>query len=269
VKHLLRTADPTTHVRRFEPGAFAPLSARVTTSRRGDSGLAAFGKVPASPIELLFARFPVTRRLVGDESFRAMTHRFIVSEPPSSTTLLHYGETFPRFLKRLGDTASIEYVADIAELEMAQGKASRAADALPVGARAFSSLRTEKHYGRRVVLHPSVFLVASRFPIVTIWKNNQSDGENAVIERWRAESALVARPLLDVEVRCLPLGGHAFISALSEGHTVATAVEAGKAAAPDFDVASNLAILIEANIVVGFREDERAEQLKTRQASAS
>jgi hypothetical protein len=65
------------------------------------------------------------------------------------------------------------------------------------------------------------------------------------------------------------LGGHAFISALSEGHTVATAVEAGKAATPDFDVASNLAILIEANIVVGFREDERAEQLKTRQASAS
>jgi hypothetical protein len=54
----------------------------------------------------------------------------------------------------------------------------------------------EKHNWQRVVLHPSVFLVASRFPIVTIWKNNQSDGENAMIERWRAESAWRGRRML-------------------------------------------------------------------------
>jgi hypothetical protein len=184
-----------------------------------------------------------------------MARRFIVSEPPRSSSQLKYGETFPRFLRSLGETASIEYVADIAELEMVQGKACHAADALPVDAQAFSSLRAGKHNGVRVVLHPSVFLVASRFPIVTIWNNNQSDGENAMIERWRAESALVARPFLDVEVRCLPAGGHAFVSTLAEGHTMATAVAAGKAVTPDFDVASNLAVLSEANIVVGFHED--------------
>jgi hypothetical protein len=169
--------------RRFDPGALASFSARA------DSGLAAHDNAVASPIEVLVARFPVIRRLVGDESFRAMASRFIVSEPPRSATVLHYGETFPRFLRRLGDTASIEYVADIAELEMVQGKAYHAADALPVGTQAFS-LRADTYNGRRVVLHPSVFLVASRFPIVTIWKNNQSDGENAMIKRWRAESAL-------------------------------------------------------------------------------
>ena len=125
----------------------------------------------------------------------------------------------------------------------------------PVDAQAFSSLRAEKHNGVRVALHPSVFLVASRFPIVTIWENNQSDGENGMIERWRAEAALVARPFLEVEVRRLPPGGHAFVSALAEGQTMATAVAAGTAVTPDFDVASNLALLIDANIVVGFRED--------------
>ena len=50
-------------------------------------------------------------------------------------------------------------------------------------------------------------------------------------------------------------GGHAFINALSEGHTMATAIAAGMAVTPDFDIASNLAILADANIVVGFRED--------------
>jgi hypothetical protein len=235
--------------RRFEPGALASFSARA------DSGLAAHDNATANPIEVLVARFPVIRRLVGDESFRAMAGRFIISEPPRSATLLHYGETFPRFLRRLGDTATIEYVADIAELEMARGKAYHAAGALPVGAQAVSSLRPEMYKRRRLVLHPSVFLVSSRFPIVTIWKNNQSDGENAMIERWRAECALVVRPFLEVAVQCLSCGGHAFINALSEGHTMATAIEAGKAVTPDFDIASNLAVLAHANIVVGFRED--------------
>jgi Putative DNA-binding domain len=215
-----------------------------------------------SPIDVLTERFPVIHRLVGDESFRATASRFIDREPPRAATLLDFGETFPRFLRRRGKVASIEYVADIAELEMVRGKAERAAPAQPVGARALSSLLAKRGTRLRVALHPSVFLVASRFPIVTIWNNNRFDGESAMIERWRAECALVARPFLDVEVRCLPAGGHAFISALAEGHTMATAVAAGRAVTPEFDIASNLAILGEANIVVGLVADARAEQIK-------
>ena len=75
---------------------------------------------------------------------------------------------------------------------MAWGKACLAEDARPVDAQALALLRSEKHRGVRVALHPSVFVVASRFPIVTIWRNNQPDGEVAMIDRWRAESALVA-----------------------------------------------------------------------------
>jgi hypothetical protein len=239
--------------RRFEPSTLAFLSARSPASRRAEGAHAAYAA--ASPLEALVARFPVICSLVGDESFRAMAQRFMVSEPPRFTGLRRYGDAFPDFLRRLGDTASFAYVADIAELEMVLGKARGAADALPMDAKACSLLQAEKHHRLRLVLHPSVFLVASRFPIVTIWENNKRDGENTLIERWRAEAALVARPFHDVEVRRLPAGGHAFLSALSEGHTIATAVEVGSAAAADFDVAANLAVLIEANIVVGVRED--------------
>jgi hypothetical protein len=166
-------------------------------------------------------------------------------------------------------------VADIAELEMVHDRARRAADARPVGVRAFAPLTINRLKGLRVELHPSVSLVASRFPIVTIWENNRCDREPGMIGRWRAEAALVARPFLEVEVRRLPPGGHAFIAALSEGQTMAAAVEAGKAAVAsarealgrsrpssramrlrryDFDIASNLMMLIDAEIVVGFRE---------------
>jgi putative DNA-binding protein len=239
--------------RRFEPGALAAFTAGSITSLHGHDVSADDAVV--STIAALMARFPVVRRLAGDESFFAMARLFVASEPPCPCALRQYGDTFPRFLRHRGKSASIQYVADIAELEMAWAKACSAADGRPVDARTIAFLGLKKHSGMRVTLHPSVYLVASRFPIVTIWRNNQSDGEVAMIDRWRAEAALVARPFLEVEVRCLPPGGHAFVSALAEGHTVVAAAAAGVAVAPDFDIASNLAILADANVVVGLRDD--------------
>jgi Putative DNA-binding domain len=236
-------------VARFDPGALAPFSASVRVGR----GLAA-RRNDLEPTDILAARYPVIRRVVGDESFRAVARQFMAGGPSRFAAFLTYAETFPRFLRSRGDAVSIEYVADIAELELACDKARRAADARPVGTQAFSPLSLKRLKGLRVELHPSVFLVASRFPIVTIWENNQADDESGMIARWRAEAALVARPFVEVEVRRLPLGGHAFIAALSEGRTVAAAVEAGMAATKDFDIAANLMVLINADIVVGVGE---------------
>jgi Putative DNA-binding domain len=241
-------------VMRFDPGVLAPFAVGDPTSRRSGGNLAVHYD-DVAPMDVLAARYPVVRRLVGDESFRAMALRFIAREPSRSAALEDHGDAFPCFLRSRGKAASIEYVADIAELEMVRGKARHAADARPAGAQAFSSLSIKQLKGTRVELHPSVFLVASRFPIVTIWENNQFDGQHGMIERWRAESALVTRPFVEVEVRRLPPGGHAFVGALSAGETMVAAADAGKGATPEFDVASNLMMLIEADIIVGFCEN--------------
>jgi putative DNA-binding protein len=239
---------------RFEPGALAPISGQLTT-RRTDGAFVA--EVAASPINALVVQYPVIHRLVGDESFRAMARQFVERGSSRSSSLLCHGETFPSFLRTLGETASSEYVADIAELEEARAKARRcAADAFPIKAQAISSAWRKKRGEVCVVLHPSVVLIASRFPIVTIWESNQLHGETGMIDRWRGECALVARPFVDVEVRCLPSGSCAFVSALAEGQTMAIAADAGKSATPDFDVAANLALLGEANIVVGIRNKD-------------
>ena len=237
-------------------GPHAPLRVPGTKSQRPD-GLVA----NRSPLDGLTTHFPVTRRVAGDESFDAMVRRFIAIERSRPATRFPNWEAFPNFLRGQGKVASLEYVADIAELEMARGKAKYAADALPIGAHAFPSLPAERLRRLRLVLHPSIFLVASRFPIVTIWETNQSEHENGRVDRWRAECALVARPFLEVEVRRLPPGGHAFISALSQGRTIAAALDAATAADPNFDIAINRALLIEVNVVIGIREQARTEQL--------
>jgi hypothetical protein len=128
---------------------------------------------------------------------------------------------------------------------------------MPVDRRTLVSLRTKRLGELRLVLHPSIFLVASRFPVVTIWESAKRRGGNGMIERWCAEAALVARPLREVGVRRLLPGGHAFIAGLSKGWTVAAAIEAGVAASAKFDVSANLALLTEARIVAGMRERAR------------
>jgi hypothetical protein len=205
-------------------------------------------------IEVLAAKYPVIRRLVGELSFRIVARRFILSEPPSIPIAPSFGDNFQRFLQGHSNTASFEYVADIAELEMVRRKAHYAADVRPLPPETLLSLRAEWLHGLCITLHPSVGLVQSRFPIVTIWENNQSDDENGMIDRWSAEAALVARPFLEVEVRRLLPGGYTFIRALSEGQTVAMAVRAATAATSEFEVAPNLALLMDANVIVGIHQ---------------
>lgn len=237
----------------FDPSAPLPFAVRGRRRQRAQSGFAVYrNNTIAGLINVIVQRFPVVHRLAGADSFRAVAHRYVVTEPPRSPILLHYGETFPRFVRGLGSEATLEYLADIAELEWARGRAYHAADADPLTRDAFAALAPEQLDSVRMLLHPSTALVKSRFPIVTVWESNLGEGDGAMISRWCPEFALVARPFLDVEVWRLSAGGHAFIGALAGLMPLSAAVAAAMAVDPDFDLSANFAMLIETNIVVGF-----------------
>jgi hypothetical protein len=232
-----------------DSSASASARRRAATRRRLD--IASDGDHRGFVVDFagaLAAQYPVVRRMVGDDSFRAAVHRFVANHPPTRS---QDDETFPRFLRRLGCDASFEYLADIAELELALAKARYAPPVHLVAARAVA-WSTERLDGLRLTLHPSVGLIASRFPIVTIWEANRSDESDGMIARWKAEAALVAQALLDVRVWRLPAdGGHAFASAVQDGCTIAEAAAAAADGWPDFDLAANLAMLDEASVIVG------------------
>jgi hypothetical protein len=233
-----------------------PVRLRAATAARAESGVAVYrNNVMSGLIKAVATRFPVVRRLMGEESFLESIRRFIVAEPPRSPLLLDYGEGFPQFLRRLGDDACIGYIADIAELEIARGKAYHAADAASLPPQAFAAVPVEQLGGLRLSLHPSVSLLQSRYPIVSVWHANQEAGDVA-LPQWRPEAALIARPMLEVELWNLPPGGFAFLTALQRGAALAEAAEAAMHAAPDFDLALNLSVLIAAKIVTGFLGDE-------------
>jgi hypothetical protein len=253
--NALATSGEKLAVASFDPLARVPAAAAdIDLRARTDFRHAGIG---ALLVRALAARYPVVRRLLGDDSFLDVARRFVAMQPPRLPIVQHFGETFPHYLRSLGDTASFAYVADMAELEAARARAHHSADATPLDARTFSSLSAARFQECVVTLHPSVALVASRFPIVTIWRANQTDTSGGMLDRWRPEAALIARSSLDVDVLLLPAGGHAFMTALATGSSIAAAAATATAYDPGFDLDASLAMLLDANIVVGlYRPDQ-------------
>jgi hypothetical protein len=200
-------------------------------------------------INAVATRFPVVERLVGAEFFREMARVYVSRDPPRSPILLRYGSTFPAFIEGFAPVAAVPYLADVARLELARGCAYHAADALPLAPHAFADLKPGDFARTSLRLHPSVNLLTSPWPIVSIWQAHQGAAEPAVAN-WTPEAALVARPDLDVEVRHLPPGGYQFLTALAQRASFSRAAAIAATEAPGFDPLGNLALLIEARIAV-------------------
>jgi hypothetical protein len=98
-------------------------------------------------------------------------------------------------------------------------------------------------------LHPSVEIIRSPHPIVTIWAMNSGERPPAPIDDWRSEDALVARPHLDVEVRALAPGGSQFLLALAAGRTLGEAASQALADCPRFNLTDTLVGLIGCGLV--------------------
>ena len=206
-------------------------------------------------IDVLANRFPVAARLVGDEFFRAMARNYVEKDPPRSPVLLRYGEGFADFVADFPPAAPVPYLADVMRLEWAWHAAYHAADAEPLSLAALSE-EVADAAGARLTLHPSLHVVRSTYPVISIWQLAAQDGENEPARLPAdGEDALVVRPKLEVEVRRLPEGGAAFVLALKEGASLQAAAARAMDEASAFDLAANLAGLMGCGAFVGARAD--------------
>lgn len=233
-----------------------PIPAAIRGAARGpaERRFAVYrNNVMVGLVNALATRFPVTLRLVGQEFFRAMARIYVEREPPRSPVMLLYGTTFPTFIKRSEPAAAIPYLSEVAWLEMARGRAYHAADARPLDASVFAAVPTDRLSETRVRLHPSVSIMSSDDPIVSIWEAHRQAEDPSSPVAWEPEDALVARPFGEVEVRRLPPGVAAFLRELEAGGVIGAAVERGGRAVDRFDPAAAFTVLIGANIAIGLR----------------
>jgi hypothetical protein len=101
-----------------EPSAAAPT---MTRGRLGGPDARRFSvyrnNVAVGLIGALEARYPVSRRIAGEEFFRAIARAFVRARKPRSPVMIAYGKDFPEFVAA---HAGVEpRLADVARLENA------------------------------------------------------------------------------------------------------------------------------------------------------
>ena len=177
--------------------------------------------VTHSLIEALTVRFPVICRLVGTEFSAALARLYIDADGPRSPILAEWGESFAEFLSSFPPLASYPYMADVARIEYARGRAFHAADAVPVEPAWFSA---QDPWSVRFSLHSSVTVLRLQHPAVSI---KISEGR---------EIALILRDRgFDVPVLAISPGDATLIEALRAGDCLGEAAIRAKSAQPGHD----------------------------------
>jgi hypothetical protein len=201
--------------------------------------------VAGSLTRALEAAFPTVRKLVGEEFFAAMAGVYLRAHPPRSRMLMLYGDAMPGFLDAFPPVASLGYLPDVARVDQAMRESYHAADSQPLPEVEFQRLLGEDIAGLRLHMAPSLRLVRSRWPVVSIWEANH---EGAPAPAPAAEDALILRPEFDPRPHRLPPGGAGFVLALLKGAGLGEAVDA---AGPDLDLSASLGLLIQGRAITG------------------
>lgn len=126
--------------------------------------------VAMSLVRALRATFPAIDRLVGPTFFDGAARAFIVRCPPRTACLDDYGGEFPGFLAGFAAAAALVYLPDVARLEWAVNRALHAPDAPALPPGALAGVAGHEHGRVAFVRHPSVRLLAVRYPVEAIWR---------------------------------------------------------------------------------------------------
>jgi hypothetical protein len=213
--------------------------------------------VTVSLIDALAAVFPATRRITGAEFFRAMARFYVRAAPPRSPLLFEYGRDFPDFIASYEYARPMPYLADTARIERAWLDAYHAADMAPMTVEQLAAVSAETLPGLVFVPHPATRLVRSQFSAVSIFAANRAPGPVPSIESAVPEDALITRPDQEVIVRLLPPGGAEFLMALLSRRPFGEAAAAAGEASRGFDLAGNIAGMLEAGAFVALHAGDQ------------
>ncbi len=213
-------------------------------------------------IETLRETYSAVEKIVGEGFFKIMAGGYAVVQPPLSPILLNYGTSFPDFIEKFEPASSLSYLADVARIERAWAESYNAAEAMPLDPAELTELAPDQFSEIRFVMHPSLRIVRSKLPALTIWQMNSKDGEPGPVDlESGGQDILVLRPDAEVEVRLMSVGSAEFLMALTRGETVSAALRAAVIANELLDLPANLSGLFEAGAFAGWSIEPHSTSL--------
>ncbi len=203
--------------------------------------------VAVSLTAALALRFPVIQRLVGEAFFGPLARLYAATERPLSPVLAEWGDGFPAFLAGFPPLAGLPYLADVARIELARGRAFHAADAAPIDPTRLAAADPERV---RLILHPSVKLLFLSYPAVSIWARNQPGRADLPLVNG-PETALILRDAaFQVPVRPVTAGDAALLQFIMDGATLSEAAVSAQQVQAKHDPTPMLVSLMQSGVIV-------------------
>jgi hypothetical protein len=207
--------------------------------------------VMVSLLNALADTFPVTQALVGEEFFRAMARVFIQTNPIKTRVLTWLGSNFADFIEAFPPASSLTYLPDVARLEMHRLRAYHAADAEPVTQQMLGQALADPDAlaGLKIRLHPAVHLLQSEHAVWSLWAAHQDILTMESVDPRQAQTVLIYRQELQVELQHLSQADSIFIAQLIKGAALALAADSAAEHDQDFDLGAILARLIRQQLI--------------------
>lgn len=196
-------------------------------------------------------KYPNICKLVDERFFRYAVDEYLKLYRPASGDLDMFGESFCDFIGHFPPAKNVPYLADIARLEWELHRAYFAADHDPLDRKQLAAIAPEQLGDVRFILHPSVSIIVSRYPIDRIWAFVQGEGEEAVDLETGGADMLVVRLEFVIHHYTLEKGEAPFLRHLQQGENLYAAYEAASCEREDFDIGQALQRWVERGVLCG------------------
>jgi hypothetical protein len=202
--------------------------------------------------------FPVLRRRVGDDYFRQLASQYRRVFPSRSGDLHWAGRDLAEFLTNYLAGGEYAWLADLARLEWACEEAAVEGEVDAMRADSLAPFAAEDLERLKFALQPSLRLIASPFPIFSVWRANQTANAPPVNQSVGPEHGLVHSRSGEVEVRVLDHDLFNYLEATRKGATLGEAIQ--MAALEERRLTEILGLLFSERLVVSMALEEAPRQ---------
>lgn len=238
----------------YDPAASGPLNAIAGHGLAPEARMRIYRRsCNETQTAALRVTYPAVAALVGAAYFEQAARGYRRAHPSRSGNLQAFGDAFAEYLETLPGCRSLPYLPDVARLEWVRQLTILAPESAPLDPETLASAIRSAGAALRPVTHPSLHLLASRHPVLTIWHYALHPGNDELELGEMGEGVALWREGGEVAMAALDPASFACIGAIMRGASLGEAQRLATAADPSFELDACLASLVEHGLVIGFR----------------
>lgn len=205
---------------------------------------------------VLSSIFVAVKKLVGAKYFAQLCEEYNQKHHSKSGNLDNYGNLFPQFLSKIKNKHKLAFLSDVARLELLYHQSYFSADAKIFDIEKFKKISPENLADLKFDLHPSCFILASKFPIFSIWKDNIEKKGRKKISLNSPEFSLIYRASNIVQIQKLSEAEFLFLKNISDKKLFETYKKIIRTTKTECDIGMILNKFISAGIITNFKSGE-------------